>query len=103
MQRLLAGLSNIAWDDEREVVVVLEGAAREDAGVGRADGVRVVHAAGSGDDEIVDVVARATGSDRTRQITVVTADRGLRERVRALGADTMGPRALWELLDRRQS
>jgi hypothetical protein len=34
---------------------------------------------------------------------VVTADRGLRERVRALGADTMGPRGLWEHLDRGSS
>jgi predicted RNA-binding protein with PIN domain len=100
VQRLLAALSEATWDDEREVVVVLEGAARKGAGVGTAAGVRVVHAAGSGDDAIVDVIATAAGSDRIRQVTVVTADRGLRERVGALGADTMGPRALWQLLDR---
>jgi rRNA-processing protein FCF1 len=59
-----------------------------------------VHAAGSGDDAIVDVVRRATGSSDARPVTVVTADRGLRERVRALGAQTMGPGALWDRLDR---
>jgi predicted RNA-binding protein with PIN domain len=103
VQRLIAALAQTAWDDEREVVVVLEGAARPGADVGTVDGVRVVHAPGSGDDAIVDVVATGTGADRVRQVIVVTADRGLRERVRALGADTMGPRALWEHLDRGSS
>ena len=99
VQRLLVAFSRTAWDDRREVVVVLEGAARSGAGVGTVDGVRVVHASRSGDDEIVDVVAAALDADTDRQVTVVTADRGLRERVRALGADRMGPRTLWQLLD----
>jgi len=72
VQRLLAALSEAACEDEREVVVVLEGAARQGAGVGTVDGVRVVHAPRSGDDEIVDVVATASGSDPAR------ADRGPR-------------------------
>jgi hypothetical protein len=71
-----------------EVVLVVEGAAR---GVDGVPGVRVVAAAGSGDDTIVDLVA---GRDDGRACLVVTADRELRRRVAALGADTMGPSAL---------
>jgi hypothetical protein len=76
-----------------EVVLVLEGAARAGVAAGGAGGVRVVHAVGSGDDTIVDLV-RAAGPDRV--VTVVTADRGLRERVAALGAAVAGPRSLLE-------
>ncbi|MBX7266711.1 hypothetical protein KIF24_12160 [Micromonospora sp. Llam7] len=70
-----------------EVVLVVEGAARDVPGV---DGVRVVPADGSGDDAVVDLVARA--GDRRR--VVVTADRELRDRVTALGAEVRGPRWL---------
>ncbi|MCZ2525552.1 NTP pyrophosphohydrolase [Streptomyces sp. HB2AG] len=71
-----------------EVVLVVEGAARGVAGV---PGVRVSAAPGEGDDHIVEVVAgRAPG----RRCLVVTADRLLRTRVRALGAETCGPRAV---------
>jgi hypothetical protein len=52
--------------------------------------VRVEPAPGSGDDHIVDLVAAAP--DRVR--VVVTADRELRRRVEALGATTVGPRAV---------
>jgi hypothetical protein len=70
-----------------EVVLVVEGAARDVPGV---TGVRVVAAPGSGDDAIVDLV-RAAGP---RPRTVVTADRALRERVRAAGAEVIGPRSV---------
>lgn len=69
-----------------DVVLVVEGAARH---VPAVEGVRVVPAPGSGDDAIVELV-RAT--DRT--CVVVTADRALRDRVTALGADVRGPRSL---------
>ncbi|HEY0698765.1 MAG TPA: hypothetical protein VGD43_13260 [Micromonospora sp.] len=69
-----------------EVVLVVEGAARDVPGV---PGVRVVPAAGSGDDVIVRLVRnRAAG----RRCVVVTSDRELRERVAALGAEVRGPR-----------
>jgi hypothetical protein len=61
--------------------------------------VRVVLAKGSGDDAIVEVVRAAAAEDSGRAITVVTADRGLRDRVEALGASTVGPRWLWDHLD----
>jgi predicted RNA-binding protein with PIN domain len=99
VRRLLAALSSTFADGESDVVVVLEGAAREGADPGAFDRLRVVHAPGSGDDAIVDVVAAATASSEQREVTVVTADRGLRERVHALGAHTMGPRTLWDRLD----
>lgn len=79
-----------------EVVAVLEGKAR--AADPAVDGVRVVLADGSGDDAIVDTVAAAVEQDSARSITVVTADRGLRERVEALGAGTVGPGWLLERL-----
>ncbi|MEV4659783.1 hypothetical protein [Micromonospora sp. NPDC049301] len=70
-----------------EVVLVVEGAARDVPGT---EGVRVVSAAGSGDDAVVDLVE---GAPRRRRL-VVTADRELRDRVTALGAEVYGPRWL---------
>jgi len=74
------------------VVVVLEGAARRGAGEGVAGGVTVVHAAGEGDDTLV-VVA----TDANEPVVLVSADRALGDRCRAVGGDVVGPR--W-LLDR---
>jgi hypothetical protein len=69
-----------------EVLLVVEGKAR-DIPQG-PPGVRVERAAGSGDDKIVDLVRETTA---TRRTVVVTADRGLRDRVIALGAEVRGP------------
>ena len=69
-----------------EVTLVVEGKARDIPQAG--NGVRVSRATGSGDDQIVDLVR---GEDRARRIVVVTADRGLRDRVRELGAEVRGP------------
>ncbi|HEX6870328.1 MAG TPA: hypothetical protein VF163_04460 [Micromonosporaceae bacterium] len=83
-----------------EVVLVVEGVAREVAGT---ESVRVVAAAGSGDDAIVALVRQASVATRGaagnghRSVVVVTADRRLRERVRELGATTIGPGALIRL------
>ncbi|GAA2753801.1 NUDIX domain-containing protein [Amnibacterium kyonggiense] len=73
------------------VVAVLEGAARAAAD---EDGLVVVRAAGSGDDEVVAQAEAAAGAP----VTVVTADRGLAERVRAVGSDVLGPGRLLDLL-----
>ncbi|WP_234348010.1 NYN domain-containing protein [Streptomyces specialis] len=78
-----------------EVVLVVEGAAR---GVASVPGVRVVTAPGSGDDRIVELVRDEGGG---RPCVVVTADRGLRERVTALGAGVSGPRELLEKISPR--
>ncbi|MEU2613419.1 hypothetical protein ABZ570_17815 [Micromonospora sp. NPDC007271] len=73
-----------------EVVLVVEGAARN---VPAVPGVGVVAAPGSGDDTMVELVAAAA----PRRRVVVTADRELRARVGALGAEVHGPRWLpWD-------
>jgi 8-oxo-dGTP diphosphatase len=86
--------------EPEEFVMVLEGATRaaaarinaaqiDDAGAG----VRVVQADGSGDDAIVALVRELTG----RRV-VVTADRELRRRCEAAGAEVFGPSWLIGLL-----
>ncbi|MBL7259083.1 hypothetical protein [Paractinoplanes lichenicola] len=68
------------------VTLVVEGQAR---GIPAAEeGVEVVRANGSGDDTIVDLVRARAG---TRRIVVITADRGLRDRVTVFGAEVRGP------------
>ncbi|MCJ1715344.1 NUDIX domain-containing protein [Microbacterium sp. M1A1_1b] len=65
--------------------VVLEGAARDaDASDDRPDTVAVVRADGSGDDAVVETAAAAVAAGAA-PVVVVTADRGLRARVSALG------------------
>jgi hypothetical protein len=95
-ERLRDGLTTVAedglpnWDHRPpyDLVLVVEGAARS---VGDGPGVRVVAAPGSGDDAIVDLVRREGAG---RPTLVITADRQLRERVRAFGAAVAGPRAV---------
>lgn len=74
-------------------VVVLEGAARDGFAEAEVDGVHVVHAANSGDDALVEVTAAATTG-----VIFVSADRRLLERVRDLGAETVGPTWLYDHL-----
>lgn len=88
--------SIVSADLERDLVVlVLEGEAKRGHPAGREGQVQTVHAAGSGDDAIVEQVRQhaAAGDD----VVVVTADRLLRERVVAAGGSWLGPS--W-LLDR---
>ncbi|MEV6522481.1 hypothetical protein AB0M43_11100 [Longispora sp. NPDC051575] len=100
-RRLLEELRGYPGD--AELVLVTEGRARiapPDGNHGPDGRVTVVHAPGSGDDRIVELVAGAVAAGPGRSVTVVTADRGLRDRVTALGAATVGPRWLWDRLDR---
>jgi predicted RNA-binding protein with PIN domain len=77
-----------------EVILVVEGAARA---LQTADRVRVAAADGAGDDLIVQIAAgRASATDR---VVVVTADRLLRARVVAAGAEVRGPRWLTRQFD----
>lgn len=68
------------------VVVVLEGAARPGVAAGRRGFVEVLHAAGLGDDALVDLAEAGT--------VLVTADRELAARARERGAEVAGPRWL---------
>jgi hypothetical protein len=82
------GLPDWAARPPLAVVLVVEGKAR---GVESVPGVRVVAAPGSGDDAIVELLRdRPDG----RPALVVTADRGLRDRVGRLGAAVIGPHAV---------
>jgi hypothetical protein len=71
-----------------EVALVVEGRAR---GLASVDGVRVIDAHGSGDDTIVELVRTA---EPDRPIVVVTADRGLRQRINQDNVTVLGPRSV---------
>jgi hypothetical protein len=75
------------------VVAVVEGQARDAAA---PDGVEVVRARGSGDDALAEEAARRAAEGAA--LLVVTADRGLRERLPA-GARVTGPGWLRARLD----
>jgi len=74
-------------------VMVLEGAAQAAVARMAPSEVRIVQARGSGDDAIVAVVRELPG----RRV-VVTADRELRDRCVAAGAEILGPGWLLGLL-----
>jgi 8-oxo-dGTP diphosphatase len=87
----LLGLGAHAWFPD--VSVVLEGQAKA---ARDRDGVVVVRAPASGDDAIVAEAERLVAGGRT--VTVITSDRALRERVDAVGARSVGARALTDLM-----
>jgi hypothetical protein len=76
-----------------EVVAVVEGRARD---VPAPDGVRVVRAPGSGDDALVESARELVAEGRP--LEVVTADRGLRERLPP-GTTVRSPGWLLDRLD----
>jgi predicted RNA-binding protein with PIN domain len=81
-----------------EVVLVLEGAAKRGNPAGQDGRLRTVHALGSGDDAIVEAVVEQVDVDDERSVTVVTADRALRDRVEAAGASSASPAWLLDQL-----
>ena len=87
-ERLVAALDAGALDADR-VHLVLEGAARA-AVVPQHPRLAVVRAQADGDSAIVELAAALPG-----EVTVVTADRGLRDRLTARAA---GPSELLRLL-----
>jgi hypothetical protein len=100
-RRLLADLQGVAAGSDDEMTLVLEGRPLDDVPEGAHDGVEVLYARrrgpDAGDDRIVEVVAAAPDP---RSIVVVTSDRALAERARALGADVVGAGALLARLGR---
>ena len=81
-----------------EVILVLEGAARQGIPAGQDGRLRTVHAPGSGDDAIVEAVMAQVDVGDGRGVTVVTADRVLRDRVQAAGATNVSPSWLLDQL-----
>jgi hypothetical protein len=72
-----------------QVHLVLEGAAGRVEDLPTHPLLDVVHAPADGDATIVALVGELAGSDD--RVLVVTADRDLRDRVRAAGAEVAGP------------
>ncbi|MHB2022112.1 MAG: hypothetical protein ACYCO3_02085 [Mycobacteriales bacterium] len=79
---------------EPPIVLVVEGAARRGVAEGSSAGVEVVHAAGSGDDTLVELAAAATS-----QVLLISSDRQLRERVARQGGRASGPSWLLDRLE----
>ncbi|WP_406049004.1 hypothetical protein [Kribbella sp. NBC_00889] len=98
-RRLLRQLTSLQERlEDTEIVVILEGAARSaTSGPDAPDtaDLRIVLAPGSGDDTIVTTTAAITDA----HVTVVTADRGLRDRLEPTGATTTRPRWLLDQLE----
>jgi uncharacterized protein YaiI (UPF0178 family) len=74
------------------VMLVVEGQARGGVGESDVDGISVVHAPGAGDDTI------ATRAAMYDEVVVVTADRALADRVRAVSGNIVGPNWLLDQL-----
>ena len=86
---------------EAPVIIVLEGAARLGAAESDSGGVRVVHAPGSGDDQLVSLagdLALGQGAGWL-PVLLVSADRQLGRRAAAVGAELAGPGWLYSRLD----
>jgi predicted RNA-binding protein with PIN domain len=95
-RRLQEQLASAALPHD-EVVLVLEGAARRGVPPGQDGRLRIVHALGSGDDAIVEAVRTQVDID-DGDVTVVTADRALQDRVEAAGAKIVSPSWLLDQL-----
>lgn len=94
--RRLHGRLAVADTAYDEIVLVLEGRAKGGVRAGRDGHLVTVHAPRDGDAAIVLAVERAR--DR-HQVVVITADRALQQRVELLGARTMSPSWLLDILD----
>ena len=75
-----------------EIVLVLEGQAKQGVRAGKSAGLHVVHAPRDGDSEIVR--QSQTALAKGHRVTVVTADRALAANVAP--ADVRSPTWLWE-------
>ncbi|GAA1323088.1 hypothetical protein [Pseudonocardia xinjiangensis] len=91
---LAQGLGREAADEDVRVHLVLEGAAAQVEDLPTHPLLDVVHAPADGDSAIAALAADLA----VEPVLVVTADRGLRARVRSTGAGTVGPEMLLRTL-----
>jgi predicted RNA-binding protein with PIN domain len=93
VSRLLDATRRLVAATREPVTLVVDGRPPPDVAEGEADGVRVIYAMHAGrnaaDDRIVELVA---SDPEPAALRVVTSDRVLQERVRALGAQVVSPR-----------
>jgi len=92
----LHGRLAVADTSYDEIVLVLEGQAKAGVPKGKDAHLRTVHAARDGDSTIADEARSLREQDA--DVVVVTADRGLQQRVEVLGCRTMSPGWLLDLL-----
>ena len=85
-------------DDDVEVHLVLEGAAADVEDLPTHPRLDVLRALADGDSAIAALAADLAAAGSGDPVLVITADRGLRERVRGSGAGTIGPGALLDAL-----
>jgi predicted RNA-binding protein with PIN domain len=95
VRRLHARLVARASERSETITLVLDGRPLSELPEGTHDGIEVVYARRRGrdaaDDRIVELVGAAPEPE---DLTVVTSDRALADRVRALGADVVGARTI---------
>lgn len=96
----IAGLGGGDGGDTPMVHLVLEGQGARAVDLPQQDGLQIVLAETDGDSTIVEVAERLRDdSPDDVDVVVVTADRGLRDRVEAVGARSVGPGSLLTILD----
>jgi predicted RNA-binding protein with PIN domain len=95
VRKLHARLAARAAGSDEQVTVVLDGRPLDDLPEGTHDDVEVLYARRRGRDAADDRIAEVVEQDAEPSgLTVVTSDRGLAERVRALGATVVGARTI---------
>jgi nicotinic acid mononucleotide adenylyltransferase/predicted RNA-binding protein with PIN domain len=100
-RRLIAALQELARRSGDQISVVLDGRPLADVPEGVHAGVLVAYATRAGRDAADDRIVAEVERDREpASLVVVTSDRELAERVRALGAGVEGAGALLAQLDR---
>ncbi|WP_239029411.1 hypothetical protein [Pseudonocardia acidicola] len=93
---LAAAVGAVGSPGDLHVPLVLEGAARRAEPRVSDPRLEIVDAPADGDSTIAELARDLTG--RGDDVVVVTADRGLRDRIRAAGARAVGPGALLRAL-----
>jgi predicted RNA-binding protein with PIN domain len=99
VRRLVGRLQRLAATDGLQVTLVMDGRALYDLPEGEHGGVRVLYANRDGPDGADDRIVTLVEDEEPEGLVVVTSDRDLAARVRALGASTRGTRTLLGRLD----
>jgi predicted RNA-binding protein with PIN domain len=99
-RRLIASLQALAARSDDRISVVLDGKPLPDVPEGVHQGVLVAYATRAGRDAADDRIVAEVERDRDPgSLVIVTSDRGLADRVRALGAAVEGAGSLLARLD----